>query len=280
MKQEKKEPNLKIGELSRLFQISADSIRYYERVGILNPIRDENNNYRQYTAQDLRRLIMIRELLSLNFSTEQIRSYYENRSMESTRQLLEQEQVLIEMQIKSLQEKQKNIKSRIRSINLDMAEAADESISLRHISERFIYRLNRERIPDAYVDFYLLEQIRDNNQHINIIGACDCFELDLEQSRPDSDYLWTKSVFFHSDEINLPSNDKLPEGDYLQLSYHGSPKKTKAFVKKMYQYAGEKGYEIVGNPMEFCRIDDYETSIQEEYLITLQVRVLLGGDGT
>ena len=36
----------KIGELSKLYHIGVDSIRYYEKVGILNPIRDEENNYR------------------------------------------------------------------------------------------------------------------------------------------------------------------------------------------------------------------------------------------
>lgn len=36
----------KIGEISKLFHIGMDSIRYYEEIGILKPHRDPENNYR------------------------------------------------------------------------------------------------------------------------------------------------------------------------------------------------------------------------------------------
>ena len=52
-----------IGELSKLFGIGVDSIRYYEEVGILHPQRDPNNNYRRYTVEDVRKIVLIRELL-------------------------------------------------------------------------------------------------------------------------------------------------------------------------------------------------------------------------
>ena len=35
-----------IGELSNLFNISVDSIRYYEKKGLICPTRNENNGYR------------------------------------------------------------------------------------------------------------------------------------------------------------------------------------------------------------------------------------------
>ena len=40
-----------IGELSRLFNVSTDSIRYYEKIGILNPVRNEENNYSVYIVR-------------------------------------------------------------------------------------------------------------------------------------------------------------------------------------------------------------------------------------
>lgn len=35
----KKKDTFKIGKLSKLFDIGVDSIRYYEKVGILHPVR-------------------------------------------------------------------------------------------------------------------------------------------------------------------------------------------------------------------------------------------------
>lgn len=75
----KRKKTFNIGEVSRLFNISVDSIRYYEKIGILEPTRNEGNNYRVYTLSDIRQLTMIRELLGLNFSTERIKEFDRNQ---------------------------------------------------------------------------------------------------------------------------------------------------------------------------------------------------------
>lgn len=75
----KRKKTFNIGEVSRLFNISVDSIRYYEKIGILEPTRNEGNNYRVYTLSDIRQLTMIRELLGLNFSTERIKEFTETK---------------------------------------------------------------------------------------------------------------------------------------------------------------------------------------------------------
>ena len=133
--------------------------------------------------------------------------------------------------------------------------------------------LSPDRIPDSYIDYYLIKYMYESGQKVDTIGACDCYILDVENSRPNSDYLLTKSVFFHSDFLNLPNNDFLPEGDYLCVSYHGSSKKTKPLVKKLHRYAREHGYQILSDPIEMCIIDDYETANEAEYLTTIQILV-------
>ena len=45
----------KIGEISNLYNIGTDSLRYYEEMGILHPKRDDNG-YRMYSINDIRKL--------------------------------------------------------------------------------------------------------------------------------------------------------------------------------------------------------------------------------
>ena len=73
-----------IGEIGKLFHIGADSLRYYERLGILAPGRGENG-YRLYGADDIWRLNIIRDLRELGMSMESIGEYMKNRSLASTR---------------------------------------------------------------------------------------------------------------------------------------------------------------------------------------------------
>lgn len=65
--------HLTIGQLARQTGTKAETIRYYEKIGLLQaPLRSEGN-YRYYGAQDQRRLSFVRRARELGFSIEQIR---------------------------------------------------------------------------------------------------------------------------------------------------------------------------------------------------------------
>lgn len=53
--------------------ISSRNIRYYEREGLLSPMRDPGNAYRQYSENDIRTLKLIRILRMLDMPLEEIR---------------------------------------------------------------------------------------------------------------------------------------------------------------------------------------------------------------
>ncbi len=63
-----------IGELSAKSGVSRDTIRYYQRLGLIGatPVSGHTNNYRHYTATDLRRLGMVRHAKALGFSLAEI----------------------------------------------------------------------------------------------------------------------------------------------------------------------------------------------------------------
>lgn len=53
----------KIGEVSKILNISKEMIRYYEKQGILKPSRKEDNNYRTYSVMDV---FLLMELFAIN----------------------------------------------------------------------------------------------------------------------------------------------------------------------------------------------------------------------
>ena len=65
---------MKIGELAKLTDCQVETIRYYEREGLLpEPARSEGN-YRLYTQAHTERLTFIRNCRSLDMTLEEIRS--------------------------------------------------------------------------------------------------------------------------------------------------------------------------------------------------------------
>ncbi|EMR4152815.1 Cd(II)/Pb(II)-responsive transcriptional regulator [Enterobacter hormaechei] len=66
---------MKIGELARKADCPVETIRYYEKEGLLQaPLRDIENNYRRYNNTHLEKLLFIRRCRSLDMTHEEIRA--------------------------------------------------------------------------------------------------------------------------------------------------------------------------------------------------------------
>lgn len=62
----------KIGEVSYIYGLSNDSIRYYERLGIVTPKRDNDSSYRYYDTWDVNFLIDCLRYKSYGFSLKDV----------------------------------------------------------------------------------------------------------------------------------------------------------------------------------------------------------------
>ncbi len=86
---------MKIKELEDLLSISRSNIRFYEKQGLFTPDR-QNNNYRDYTEQDVLALKRIIVLRKMGFTVEEIKSIQNNElpfleAMCNTKKRLEDE---------------------------------------------------------------------------------------------------------------------------------------------------------------------------------------------
>jgi len=68
------QPELLIGELARRTGISRQTIRYYERIGVLEPPQRSANGYRRYAPQAERHLQFVRQAQQLGLSLEEIKA--------------------------------------------------------------------------------------------------------------------------------------------------------------------------------------------------------------
>jgi MerR family transcriptional regulator, mercuric resistance operon regulatory protein len=65
---------IQIGELSRQTSCNVETIRYYERVGLLPRPARSDARYRLYAAGDVRRLVFVRRARELGFTLDEIRA--------------------------------------------------------------------------------------------------------------------------------------------------------------------------------------------------------------
>ncbi|MDF2381815.1 helix-turn-helix domain-containing protein [Nostoc ellipsosporum NOK] len=71
---ESSEARMKIGELARTTSTKVETIRFYEKIGLLEAPGRTAGNYRQYSADHLARLSFVRRARDLGFTLDQVRA--------------------------------------------------------------------------------------------------------------------------------------------------------------------------------------------------------------
>jgi MerR family copper efflux transcriptional regulator len=99
------EPTMTIGELAASARVNIETIRYYEREGILPEPPRTASGYRQYSDTDRWRLAFIRRGKSLGFTLKEIAELLgagEQRSVDEVVNLAEKRLTLVERDIAAL----------------------------------------------------------------------------------------------------------------------------------------------------------------------------------
>jgi predicted transcriptional regulator YdeE/DNA-binding transcriptional MerR regulator/effector-binding domain-containing protein len=109
---------LKIGELSRLAQVSVKTLRYYAERGLLLPAHvDRYTGYRYYALEQLPRLNRILALKDLGFTLEEIaRVLGENLSPDELRGMVRLRQIELERRLAEEQARLTRVEARLRQI--------------------------------------------------------------------------------------------------------------------------------------------------------------------
>lgn len=92
-----------IGEFAKRVGINAQTIRYYEQLGILPSNKDANNNYRKYSDLNVRKLLCVRLYKSLGFPLNDIKQFVQSSSLESIQENLSNRVASLEEEIEALQ---------------------------------------------------------------------------------------------------------------------------------------------------------------------------------
>ena len=262
----------KIGEISKIYGIGRDSLMYYEDIGILKPFRDKNG-YRMYKLSDIWRLNLIKELRSLNFPMKKIKEYLDDRNIESTKEILNKEIILIDEKIEELLSYKQNIMKRLDTINDELRNLKLYEIDLVYINKRKALELNANITKDEEFDFLIQKLQKDYENRFTILGNNNIGSSFFLDKIKQGIYNEFKSVFCFLEDEEEIYNIIFNEGYYLTLTYKGEYKNNKHYINKMFKYIEEKGYKIISDPIEIYKIDIHETEDINEFITEIQIPV-------
>ncbi len=255
----------KIGEISKLYGIGVDSIRYYEEIGLIKPERSESG-YRHYSIHDIWRLNVIRDLRSIGFTMEQIKEYLDNHNTASSLKLLEEEQMAIHKQLLRLQQLQKNVEHRLHTIRSALALPLNE-ITRITLPPRWCHSLSEGYSAAEEMDLLIKHLINLDKKRLYIIGNNQMGTVIALPSLLEKKEISYQSVFL----IDEQGENCIPGGDYLCVTYRGSYTQSIEWGQKLITYAQDHNMTVAGDLLEFSffQIHSFVCLLQQSMIIFL-----------
>jgi predicted transcriptional regulator YdeE len=182
---------LKIGDFSKLAQVSVKTLRHYGRLGLLKPAWiDRYTGYRYYELDQLPRLNRILALKDLGFSLEQIRHILRAElAATELRGMLRLKQAELEQQVLAEQARLARVEARLRQIEHE-GTLPQYEVVLRQVEPWLVAGI-RDRIP-SYRDVgtlfaELCEALRQAGMVAEALGPYVGIYYDTEYREHDVD---------------------------------------------------------------------------------------------
>ena len=116
-----------ITEVSLKYGLSKDTLRYYEKVGLLDPVIKGDNGQRDYKEENLKQIEFIKCMRSANIPISELTKYMDlfkmgDDTIKERRQILENQLSLIESQMKDLEMASEKLKTKIKLYDEQLLE--------------------------------------------------------------------------------------------------------------------------------------------------------------
>lgn len=260
----------KIGEIAKIFNISTDTLRFYEKEGLLVAKR-ESNGYRVYSIFDVWKLNVIKTLKSLGVGLKDIKEFLNNRSVENEKFLLEMELDFIEKELASLHYQKKELTNRIQLLEDASQNTYYNQVRLEFIEERKVLYLDYEFSTDNEVDLAFSSLSKKFKEVIHFFNRDFGMILPLDKIK-NKQFNHYKSGFLVVRD-GLGFDAIIPSGYFLILRHHGPYADIEKSYRQILQAAQEQQLKLKDAAIEKYLIDINQTSNPEEYLTEIQLAV-------
>lgn len=120
-----------IAEASKLYGLSADTLRYYERIGLIPTVPRNKNGIRNYDEGSLRWIEFIKCMRSAGLSIESLVEYVAlfqvgEETHEARKNILIEERAKLETRINEMQETKKRLDYKIANYESKISKREDD----------------------------------------------------------------------------------------------------------------------------------------------------------
>ena len=269
---------LKIGEFSKMMQVTVKTLRHYEQKGLLVPYEvDEWTGYRYYSITQMQRLNTIRGLQRQGFTLEEIKELLEDGAQTPSIEQLTQKIEETERQLQLLTERRSQL---LKWMDSHKQIKTMEKFSIQSLPE-IIVASHREVISGySALGLLCVNKIGPEMQRLGCKcpppGYCFTIEHNQEFCAENIDIEYCEQVEEMGNDSDIIQFKRLPAVEKALCMKHVGPYERfyESFTEAL-AYMEEQGYRLAGHPRT-CYIDGiWNQEDPEKWLSIIQIPIEL-----
>lgn len=262
-----------IGELSKLFNISIKTLRYYDEINLFKPTYiNPDTSYRYYSTNQFEQLNTINYLKVLGMPLKEIKIHLEKRSIDYIKKLMEVQMLETINKIEELNRVKIKLRNQIEFLN-KLNNIVLNKIEEKVFPERIGIFLKRKikNNSDMELSIRELENLTNNNNSI-FIGKVG---VSLKKESIINKKFEYDELFILPEDEKYDDNfiKKFPKGKYICTSFQGSHSEAYKYYDLLVDYITKQKLTIVGDSFERTLIDFGLTNNLDEYITEIQIPI-------
>lgn len=247
------EPYFRIGEISSIFNIPLQTLRYYDKIGLFSPACiNQETGYRYYSLYQLPLLHQIKTLKNMGIPFTEIK---ELTSTSWTIDKMDQVYLIqlerIEQQIQELQTLQSKLEAKRQHL-LSLQKQPKKQIVMKSCKQKklFCKPVDVSTYKEQKAEYYrLFLPFSDQTEYLNVEPGLITSQSAFLGGQPKVDFL------FLVDPDIVPEGFQpryMDEGTYLTLLIEDTYTKCPLYYDFLRQYVLDHGIEVISDVYEFC----------------------------
>lgn len=256
------------GEFAKKFNIKKDTLFYYDKIGLFQPIEVDAKGYRYYSSTQIPILATILAFREMNISISKLQEYFATPSVSKLLELVDEQIVGIDREIKRLE----NIKRRFESIKENLLEGESVEFEKLYIkkekSREYIYSnltdKDLEISLEEWLEMYNEFMLKLNKIDVISIGSVICVE-DLKKRN-----FGRVCCLFIEDRKN---EVELEEKTYAVYYYKGGVEEIDRIYNDILNKIEKENYVVLGDAYEEYLITELERLPENINVVKIKIEI-------
>lgn len=243
---------LTIGQMAGLNRISTQTLRLYDREGLLTPmITDPDTGYRYYHITQSARLDMIQYMKDYGMTLKQIRQTLDSGDPEAIKAFINKQMGAIDRQMEMLAQRKRAMNKVLENYRKYETLPKDEQVFMEYIPERYIYSYTTDTdyFNQDHVGYeYMLRELKIHlsEEDLNMSYFCNVGTIMREEALISGDFFSNEVFLFVSPDEKHMKPEMLPASMYCCICSDDFYAETDN-ARKMLDYIDEHGLIICGD---------------------------------